>query len=87
MVLGVDLLSTTVIIPAEQCIKIPKTLAFEDAASIPFAFATAIHGLVTLGRLQKDEIVLIHNATDNIGMAAIQICKNIGVRVRLLVCY
>lgn len=81
MILGQNLLSTTTIVCAKQCVKIPDTLSLEDAASIPFAFATALHGLIKLGRLQKDDTVLIHNATDSVGLAAIQICKEIGSKV------
>ena len=81
ILLGQNLMSTSAIISSEQCVQIPDTLNFEDAASLPFAFSTAIHGLVKLGRLEKNEIVLVHNATDNVGLAAIQICQTIGAKV------
>ena len=83
MILGQNLLSTTVTTFAKRCVKIPDNLRFEDAASMAFDFATVIYGLVKRGRLEKDETVLIHSACDSIGLAAIQICQMIGARVSL----
>jgi alcohol dehydrogenase len=51
------------------------------AASIPINFGTALRMLVTIGNLQRDELVLIIGASGGVGTACIQLCRNIGARV------
>jgi NADPH:quinone reductase-like Zn-dependent oxidoreductase len=82
MVMGQALSSTTVIVGRYQCVKMPNNFSFEEAASIPIAFSTAIHGLTKMGRLQKDETVLIHSACESVGLAAFQLAQKIGAKVR-----
>ena len=55
-------LATSITIPATSCRRIPSELSFEEAATMPCVFATAIHCLVDIGRLRKGESVLIHSA-------------------------
>ncbi|EHK97750.1 putative Phthiocerol synthesis polyketide synthase type I PpsC [Glarea lozoyensis 74030] len=69
--------STRTAIPALRCAKIPSTLSWEEAATMPCVYATVIHSLLNLGRIQKGQSVLIHSACGGIGLAAIQICQNI----------
>jgi 1-acyl-sn-glycerol-3-phosphate acyltransferase len=59
----------------------PDTLGFEEAASIPTTFLTAFYALVRLAALRKGERVLIHAATGGVGLAAIQIAKDIGAEI------
>lgn len=56
----------------------PPNLSFEQAAAIPVNYLTAWALLVTMGGLQKDEAVLIHNAGGGVGLAALDIAKHIG---------
>jgi NADPH:quinone reductase-like Zn-dependent oxidoreductase len=42
---------------------------------------TAAYALGNLGRIQKDNRVLIHAATGGVGMAAIQIAKLAGAEI------
>src|SRR5690606_11948832 len=60
---------------------IPKDMSFEDAATIPVVFLTVYYGLITLGRLQQGERVLIHAATGGVGLAAIQVAQAIGAEI------
>lgn len=64
-------------------VKLPDDMeiTWEEAASIPAAYATAYSCLVTIGRLQKGETILIHAATGATGQAAITIAKHIGAHV------
>ncbi|KAJ9325440.1 hypothetical protein DTO027B5_5001 [Paecilomyces variotii] len=78
---GPGAFATTMILPESRCIKIPDCLTLEDAAVMPLAFATALHGLCDLGNLQKNQTVLIHSASDGVGLAAIQISKMIGATI------
>jgi NADPH:quinone reductase-like Zn-dependent oxidoreductase len=57
---GVDgVLSQYVTLSAEGVVKIPDHLSFEEAATLPCAAVTAWNGLVTRGRMQKGDHVLL----------------------------
>ena len=55
-------LATSVKLSASSCIKLPLDLSFEEAATMPCVYSTAIHCLMDLGRLREGESVLIHSA-------------------------
>jgi acyl transferase domain-containing protein/NADPH:quinone reductase-like Zn-dependent oxidoreductase/NADP-dependent 3-hydroxy acid dehydrogenase YdfG/acyl carrier protein len=61
--------------------KIPDTLGFPEAASIPVVFGTAYHALINLARLRRGETVLIHAAAGGVGLAAVQLAQQIGAVV------
>ncbi|TVY92322.1 Reducing polyketide synthase [Lachnellula willkommii] len=61
--------------------KIPDTLSFEDASTIPVIFCTAYYSLFDLGRLVKGETVLIHAAAGGVGQAAIILSQMIGAEI------
>jgi acyl transferase domain-containing protein/NADPH:quinone reductase-like Zn-dependent oxidoreductase/NAD(P)-dependent dehydrogenase (short-subunit alcohol dehydrogenase family)/acyl carrier protein len=61
--------------------KKPTTLSFEDAATIPAGFMTAQYGLAHVGRLTRNERVLIHLATGGVGLAALQVARRIGAEI------
>jgi NADPH:quinone reductase-like Zn-dependent oxidoreductase len=56
-------------------------LSYAEAAAIPEAFLTAYDALVTRGRLQAGERVLIHAVGSGVGTAAAQIAKHLGAVV------
>lgn len=58
-----------------------ESLSFEEMAGMPLVFATAVYGLLHLGRLKKGEKVLIHSATGGVGLAAVQIAKMVGAEI------
>ncbi|ROW17236.1 hypothetical protein VPNG_01222 [Cytospora leucostoma] len=51
---------------------IPESMSFEDAATIPLVYLTAIYSLCHLGDLQEGQTVLIHSVAGGVGTAAIQ---------------
>ena len=59
----------------------PRNLSHEQAAAIPIAFLTAVHALEDCARIRSGETVLIHSASGGVGLAAIQIAKNLGATV------
>ncbi|HET6796715.1 MAG TPA: NAD(P)H-quinone oxidoreductase [Gemmatimonadales bacterium] len=65
----------------DEAMPIPKALSFADGAAIPEAFLTAYDALVTRGRLQSGERVLIHAVGSGVGTAAAQIAKHLGATV------
>ena len=67
-----------VAVSASQVFEKPPQLTFEQAAAIPVNYLTAWALLVTMGGLQKQEAVLIHNAGGGVGLAALDIAKHIG---------
>ena len=70
-----------VVVHQDEVLAIPQALSFTEAAAIPEAFLTAWDALVTRGRLQPGERVLIHAAGSGVGTAASQIAKRIGATV------
>ena len=66
---------------ADAVVAIPDDLGFEDAASVPLAYATAWEALIRQGNLQSGERVLIHAAAGGVGIAATQIAKRAGAEV------
>lgn len=50
--------STHVITSENRCEKIPASLTFEDAATMPAVFMTALYSLFSIGDLQKGQVNL-----------------------------
>lgn len=44
------------VLPASLAIKLPDHLSFEDAATMPCCFATAIHSLLNVGGIVKGQV-------------------------------
>lgn len=59
--------------------RIPDSLDFDEAAAIPEAFLTAYQALFYLGKLKREESILIHAGASGVGTAAIQLAKSQGV--------
>jgi NADPH2:quinone reductase len=64
-----------------EVLPMPRSLSFTDAAAIPEVFYTAYDALVTRGRLEAGERVLIHAVGSGVGTAAAQIAKHLGATV------
>ena len=69
------------VMPADNAIRIPDSMSFEEAASLPLVFVTAWRMLITRGRLRAGEDVLVMGASAGVGIACIQIAKVAGARV------
>ena len=68
-------------IAVNAAIPVPKGLSLEQAAGFRSAYSTAYHALVQRGRLQKDEVLLVHGAAGGIGLAAVQVGQVLGATV------
>jgi acyl transferase domain-containing protein/D-arabinose 1-dehydrogenase-like Zn-dependent alcohol dehydrogenase/acyl carrier protein len=60
---------------------LPRGWSFLQAASAPGAFLTAYYGLVDLADLRQGERVLVHAAAGGVGMAAVQLARQLGAEV------
>ncbi|HEY8171910.1 MAG TPA: zinc-binding dehydrogenase [Dehalococcoidia bacterium] len=74
-------LAEYVVVPAANVFPKPANLTFEDAASIPLVFTTALHMILTRAHLRFGEVVLVNAAGSGVGVAAIQVAKLHGARV------
>ena len=66
---------------AENLIPMPDAVSFEQAASLPIAYGTAHRMMITRGRVQAGELVLILGASGGVGTGCVQIAKNLKARV------
>jgi NADPH:quinone reductase len=64
-----------------QCVKIPDSLPFAEAAAMALVYDTAHFALKERGRIQPGDNVLILGATGGVGLAAIQLAKAWGAKV------
>ncbi|KAK1962030.1 beta-ketoacyl synthase domain-containing protein [Colletotrichum sublineola] len=74
-------LQTRTRVPQDLVAKIPDSMSFEEAASIPVVFVTAYFCLCEVARLKADETVLVHAAAGGTGQAVIQLAKHLGAEV------
>jgi synaptic vesicle membrane protein VAT-1 len=58
-----------------NCIKMPDSMSFDEAAGFMVNYMTAYQCLVHFGGLRNGHKVLIHMAAGGVGIAATQICK------------
>ncbi|KAH8172381.1 KR domain-containing protein [Sarocladium implicatum] len=63
------------------CQRIPTSLTFDEAASLPVVYCTAYHALVNLARLEAAQSILIHSGAGGVGQAAIQVAKWLDLEV------
>lgn len=68
-------------VPEGQCLPIPGTLSFTEAAAIPETFFTVWNNVFERGKLGKGESLLVHGGSSGIGVAAIQLAKVWGATV------
>lgn len=61
--------------------KIPASLSFVEAASIPAQFGTAWQAIQGIARIQKGQSILIHAGAGGTGQAAVQISQYLGAEV------
>lgn len=59
---------------------VPERLSWEEAATIPVSYMTEHDALITNGRLQAGESVLINAVSSGVGIAALQIAKLFGAQ-------
>lgn len=71
----------TVVVPAYQLRVVPPSVELVDAASVPVVFVTAYTMLNRLGSVLPGETVLIHGAGGGVGLAAVQLAKELDAVV------
>lgn len=54
--LGSGAFATSHIVPQILCFKMPEGMSFDEAASIPVTYGTAIHGLIDQARLSSSMV-------------------------------
>lgn len=74
-------LSSRIRVPCTQTSPIPDDWELGIGATIPTAFVTAYGALHDFARIQKEETVLIHAATRDIGRAAIMLARSAKARI------
>jgi len=70
-----------VAVPIRQLFHLPDGFDYHIAAAAGLVFHTAWHSLVTRGKLQPGETVLVVGASGGVNTASIQIAKHIGAKV------
>jgi len=65
---------------AHQVLPAPARLSWEEAAATPLSFITAYEAVVTYGKLQKGEWLLVTAASSGAGVCSIQIAQVLGAR-------
>lgn len=73
-----------VVVPAENLLELPDAVPFERAAAGALAGVTAWHALMTQGRLQPGDAVLITGASGGVSTLAVQIARHAGAEVHAL---
>ncbi len=68
-------------VPKHRVAKIPESLGFVQAASVPVVFCTAQYALSDIGRLSRGESILIHAAAGGVGQAAIMLAQETKAEV------
>ncbi|MHB1572189.1 MAG: zinc-dependent alcohol dehydrogenase family protein [Solirubrobacteraceae bacterium] len=74
------LLAEYAVLHEEGLVAIPDHLGFEEAATLPCAAVTAWHALVTEGRIQPGDSVLVQG-TGGVSLFALQFARLAGARV------
>jgi NADPH:quinone reductase-like Zn-dependent oxidoreductase len=68
-------------VPAEVLAPKPSGLSHEEAAALPMPGLTAWQGLVTHGRLNTGERVIITGARGGVGHVAVQLVRHLGAQL------
>jgi len=68
-------------VAAGQLIRMPNSVSFEDAASLPVAYGTAHRMLITHKTVKKGDRVLILGASGGVGTGCVILAKNLGAEV------
>ena len=79
--IGPGTFASHVTTPAAVVARRPRGLTVAEASGIPSVFVTAHYSLRHLARLRAGERVLIHAATGGVGLAAIQVARDVGARI------
>lgn len=70
-----------VVVSDRNVLALPAEFPFDQAAAASLVFLTAWHSLITRGKLQRGESILIVGAGGGVNTASLQIAKYIGAKV------
>jgi NADPH:quinone reductase len=70
-----------VAVPADQLVKIPRTLDFDRAAGLTVTYGTTLYALRVRADLKSGETLVVLGASGGTGLATIEIGKIMGARV------
>lgn len=73
--------SEIVSVRPDRTVKLDESISFEEAAAIPLTGQTAYEALITRGKIQSDQRVLIHAGSGGVGTLAVQLAKIQGAWV------
>lgn len=68
------------LVPATQLLPKPAALDFVQAAAVPETFFTVWANLFMMGRARAGETLLVHGGTSGIGMTALMLAREFGLR-------
>ena len=66
---------------ASYATTVPGSMTYEEAAAFLATGMSAYHGIVRLANLRKGEKLLVHAAAGGVGLATLQIAKQIGAEI------
>jgi NADPH:quinone reductase-like Zn-dependent oxidoreductase len=66
---------------ADQLLRMPDTVTFEEAASLPVAYGTAHRMLITHHTIKPGDKVVILGASGGVGTGCVILCKMLGAEV------
>ena len=69
------------LVSAEQLIRMPDGVSFEDAAALPVAYGTAHRMLITHNTIKKGDRVLVLGASGGVGTGCVILAKMLGAEV------
>jgi alcohol dehydrogenase len=69
------------LVSAEQLLRMPEKVTFEEAASLPVAYGTAHRMIVTHDTIQKGQTVMVLGASGGVGTGCVLLAKMRGAEV------
>jgi len=69
------------IVPAVQLLPLPEGMDMDTGAALVLTYGTSLHALKDVARLQPGETLLVLGAAGGVGLAAIEIARDLGARV------
>ncbi|RYP54562.1 hypothetical protein DL768_000622 [Monosporascus sp. mg162] len=81
MAIATGSFSSTLVTYGSVCARIPDTLSFTDAATMPLVYCTTIRALIDRAQLEKGQSVLIHSACGGVGIVALYLAQAVGAEI------
>src|ERR1051326_4395202 len=69
------------LVAADQLIRMPDGVTFEEAASLPVAYGTAHRMLITHNTVKAGDKVIVLGASGGVGTGCVALCKQLGAYV------